>query len=247
MPKRPRSSVSAHGAYMQSLKRRRTSAKATAHKAMTIAKQTRKFVNKTIENKQVSFQQLSIDVASGVGGYSSNIAAGVPPVLPVINPEIKIGSEDGALTTNSSSRIGNSITLMRSGIDFTFDVAVSTEPYNKFRLIVVESTEGAEILALSDILLFPTQPMSSVYTTKSLTNKRYKILMDKKFTVSSGYTGAKFIKFRKRYGKTGRVINYDGINVAPTDYKLTVLCVSDSTVAPHPKMEYTMRHHYKDA
>jgi len=213
--------------------------KSTAKKALSLAKKNKRFIDKTIENKQVAALRPSIFVDNT--GYSSNVAGDF------VNPTMKIGPEDGILTVGSSSRIGNSITLMRSQIDFCFDVAVSTEPYNKFRLIVVESTEGAEQLALDDILLFPLQPMSSVYTTKSLTNKRYNILLDKKFTVCNGNTGARFIKFKHKYGKEGRVINYDGAAVDPVDYKLTILCVSDSTVAPHPSMEYTLRHSYKDA
>ncbi len=213
-----------------------------AKKALRIAKTTKKFVDKTIENKQVAFQRVPIFVDTG--GYSSNNPGGTADP---VQPSMRIGSEDGILTTGSSSRVGNSITLMRTLIKFCFDVSATSETYNKWRLFIVESTEGAEELELSDILQFPLQPMSSMYTTKSLTNKRYKILLDKRFEVNRNNNGARFMTFKHHYGKNGRVINYNGANEIPVDYKLTIIAVSDSTVAPHPQMQYTLRHSYKDA
>lgn len=224
------------------LKKWQSHQKNKANKALKLAKQNKKFLDKTIENKQVAFQRVPIFVDTG--GYSSNNPGGTADP---VQPSMRVGAEDGVLTTGSSSRVGNSITLMRTGIDFCFDVSTTSETYNKWRLIIVESTEGAEVLALSDILQFPLQPMSSCYTTKSLTNKRYNIMLDKKFEVNRNNNGARFLRFNKHYGKTGRVINYNGANEDPIDYKLTIIAVSDSTVAPHPQMQYTLRHSYKDA
>ncbi len=221
---------------------KKQSVKNKASKALALAKSNKRFLDKTIENKQVAFQRVPIFVDTG--GYSSNNPGGTADP---VQPSMRVGAEDGVLTTGSSSRIGNSITLMRTSIDFLFDVATTSETYNKWRLIVVESTEGAEVLALSDILQFPLQPMTSVYTTKSLTNKRYNILMDKRFTVDINHKGAHWIYFRHKYGKEGRVINYNGANEDPIDYKLTIIAVSDSAVAPHPQLQYTLRHSYKDA
>jgi len=214
-------------------------AKATASKALALAKQNKKMINKTIENKQVNALRPPIFVTTA--GYDAQV------VGDTIQPTMRQGPEDGDQTVGSSSRIGNSITLMRTAIDFVFDVAVSTEPYNKFRIVVVESTEGNQAISAVDIFENPTSPFISQYTTKTNANKRYKILFDKKFTVATGFNGAKFLKMVKKYGKTGRVVDYSGSPETPTNYNINILCWSDSTVAPHPQLSYTLRHTYKDA
>jgi len=228
----------------KSYKRRRYGRKprtdfSIAKKALNVAKTTRRMVNKTIENKQVSALRPTIFVTSA--GYNA-ITVG-----DTIQPTMRQGVEDGSQTVGSSSRIGNSITLMRTGFKFMFDVASTSETYNKFRLIIVESTEGNNAIGAADVLESPTQPMTSLYTTKTNTNKRYKIWLDKVFEVNRNAHGSKPIEFVKHYGKTGRVVDYSGSPETPTNYNLNILCFSDSTVAPHPSMEYCLRHTYKDA
>lgn len=199
----------------------------------------KKMVNSTIENKQVNFKQVPIFVSNAA--YDAN-ALGY-----LIQPFLSQGTSDGTTTSGSAARVGNSITMMRTQIKFNFDVSATSENYNKFRLIVCESSEGAQAIALGDILLDSAQPMSSQYTTKSSTNKRYDVKLDRVFECNRYGKGSKQITLNIRYGKAGRVVNYDGTSAAPTDYKLSILCVTDSTVAPHPSMEYTLRHIYKDA
>ena len=48
------------------------------------------------------------------------------------------------------------------------------------------------------------------------------------------------MKMVKKYGKSGRVIDYTGSPETPTNYNINILCFSDSSVAPHPTMEYTL-------
>ncbi len=214
-------------------------AKAKANKALRLAKENKKMLNKTIENKQVNALRPPIFVTSA--GYDAQV------VGDTIQPTMRQGVEDGEQTVGSSSRIGNSITLLRTAIDFNFDVAATSESYNKFRVIVVESTEGNQAISAVDCLENPTSPFISQLSTKTNNNKRYKILLDKKFECNRGHNGAKFMKLIKKYGKTGRVVDYSGSPETPTNYNINVLCWSDSTVAPHPTMAYSLRHTYKDA
>ncbi len=215
------------------------SAKRKANKALREVKSLKKLVNKTLENKQVNALRPPIFVTSS--GYDAQV------VGDTIQPTMRQGPEDGDQTVGSSSRIGNSITLMRTAIDFNFDVAATSEAYNKFRIIVVESTEGNQAISAVDVLENPTSPFISQYSTKTNNNKRYKILYDKKFECNRGHNGAKFLKLIKKYGKSGRTVDYSGSPETPTNYNINVLCWSDSTVAPHPTMAYTLRHTYKDA
>jgi len=210
-----------------------------AKKALNIAKTNRTFMKKTMENKQVSALRPSIFITTA--GYDAQT------VGDTIQPTMRQGAEDGSQTVGSSSRIGNTITLMRTAIDFNFDIATTSEDYNKFRLIVVESTEGNQQITLADVLETPGNPFVSLYTTKSNTNKRYKIWFDRTFEVNRGHNGSKRFHIVKKYGKTGRTVDYSGSPETPTNYNLNILCVSDSTVAPHPFMEYALRHTYKDA
>jgi len=221
------------------LNHKRLRAGAKANKALREVKALKKMVNKTIENKQVNALRPSIFVTSA--GYDAQV------VGDTIQPTMRQGPEDGDQTVGSSSRIGNSITLMRTQMKFNFDVAATSESYNKWRVIVVESTEGNQAISAVDVLENPTNPFISQYTTKTNNNKRYKILFDRIFETNRGHNGAKFYNFLKKYGKTGRVIDYSGSPETPTNYNINVLAWSDSTVAPHPSMAYTLRHTYKDA
>lgn len=215
--------------------------RSTANKALSLAKQNRDMLNKTIENKQVNASQSEIFVSNG--GYDAN-SLGV-----LIQPFLSQGVQDGDSTSSSNARVGNSITLLRTQVKFNFDVSATSETYNKFRVIVAESAEGAQTLTLSDILHNPTAPLcfSSQYTTKTSTNKRYNRKLDRVFEVNRNRNGSKQITLNINYGKTGRVVNYDGNSATPTDFKLSILAISDSSVAPHPTMSYTLRHIYKDA
>lgn len=213
--------------------------KTTATKALALAKQNKKMINKTFENKQVNALRPPIFVTSS--GYNAQV------VGDTIQPTMRQGPEDGSQTVGSSARIGNTITLMRTAVQFNFDVAATSETYNKFRVVVVESIDGNQAISATDIFENPTSPMVSQYTTKTNTNKRYKILFDRKFTVNRNHDGAKWMKLIKKYGKTGRTVDYADSVETPTNYNINILCFSDSTVAPHPTMAYTLRHTYKDA
>jgi len=212
---------------------------AIAKKALSVAKTNRSFMRKTLENKQVSALRPSIFVTNA--GYDAQ------NVGDTIQPTMRQGTEDGSQTVGSSARVGNTVTLMRTAIDFNFDVAATSEAYNKFRCIVVLSTEGNQQITLADVLETPNNPFVSLYTTKSNTNKRYKIIFDKIFECNRGHNGSKRFHIVKKYGKTGRTVDYSGSPETPTNYNINILAVSDSTVAPHPTMEYALRHTYKDA
>lgn len=220
-------------------RRRKKKNRSSAKKALSLAKFNKKFIMKVIENKQVNALRPPIFVTSS--GYDAQV------VGDTIQPTMRQGTEDGDQTVGSSARIGNSITLMRTAIKFNFDVAATSESYNKWRVIVVESTEGNQAIAAVDVLENPTSPFISQYTTKTNNNKRYKVLFDRIFETNRGHNGAKFYNFIKKYGKAGREVNYSGSPETPTNYNINILAWSDSTVAPHPTMAYTLRHSYKDA
>ena len=209
-----------------------------------VISQLKKFVDKTIENKQTNYKQLPVQVSNA--GYAS---AGFFGVLQ--------GAGDGTDSGSSNARIGNGVTLMRTLIKFNFDVAspqATSEQYNKIRLIVVASADGSQSLGISDVLRYHSYTaegdlvFASPLTTKTGTNRRYNLLMDKVFEVNYGHRGSKQITLKKKWGKTGKVINWNGnTSASPTDFKISVICISDSAAANHPTMSFAVRHTYKDA
>lgn len=218
--------------------------KSTATKALALAKQNKKMISKTIENKQTNYKQLPVQVSTA--GFAS---AGFFGVLQ--------GAGDGTDSGSSNARIGNTVSLMRTLVKFNWDVAspqATSEQYNKVRLIVALSEDGSQTLGISDILRYHNYTVdgdlvfASPYTTKTTTNKRYQILMDKVFELNYGHRGSRQINLIKRYGKTGKAINWDGnVSAAPVDYKLSVIAITDSLATNHPTMSFAVRHTYKDA
>jgi len=214
----------------------------TARKAYSLAKSVDRLVNKTLENKQINSAIQDQDVP--MGGYAASGFLGIVQ-----------GPADGS-TIGSAARIGNSITLMKTRISANLEVAqgATAEDYNKIRFIVVQSKEGTQSLALSDVLLYSDYVtdgdlvFTSPYTTKSATNKRYSIVCDKVFEVNKYSNASRRFNILKRYGKSGRVVNFNGnSSSAPVDFKTTIMAISDSTVATHPTLTCSIRHTYKDA
>lgn len=202
-----------------------------------------KFVNKTIENKQLNYSITATSMNSS--GYSTkNFMASAT------------GAEDGA-NLGDSARIGNSVTLLRQDWGFNFQGS-STDTYNQIRMLLVESKDGAQELSLDDVLYYSNYSVhgdnvfSSPYTTKTQTNKRYKVHMDKCFTISGlatkgGVPPAKVIKHKIRW-KGGKVVDYNGpSNGNPVNFKMNLLVITDSVSATHPTMSYNVRTIYKDA
>ncbi len=229
---------------MYKAKKPNASSKAKANKALKEVKQLKKLVNKTIENKQVNYSITSTSISSS--GYATRNFL-----------QLATGAEDGN-NYGDSARVGNSITLMNQHFGFNI-VGSSTDTFNQIRVLLVESTEGSQDISINDVLrygnysTFGDNVFSSPYTTKSDTNKRYKVHMDKCFVLSGlatkgGCPPCKVIRHTIRYGKNGKVVSYAGSSASlPTNHKINLLIISDSVSATHPTMSYNVRSTYKDA
>lgn len=207
-------------------------------------KDLEKFVFKTIENKQVNYSITATSMSSS-GYATSNFI------------QLETGAEDGA-NYGDAARIGNTITLMNQRWGFNFQGS-STDTYNQIRVLLVESKSGAQNITLDDVLhysnysVFGDLVFSSPYTTKSDTNKRYKVHMDKCFCLSGlptkgGVPPVKVIKHNIKFGKHGKLLEYSGPGATlPTNHKMNLLVITDSVSASHPTMSYNVRSTYKDA
>lgn len=238
MPKRKRISPKTFAGAVRYAKRKRYARGSTAKRALSMAKQVKRLVNKTIENKQISWKQSTTVSTAGYRNYGFiTIAQGVTD-----------GDGQG-----SAARIGNKVTLMSMNWKFGFQIPDASESNNKIRVLLVESTEGAVALSKEDILKYHNyttdgnQVFISPYTTKTDTNKRYKVHMDRTFSMSLYKNPSIRFSHKITFGKTGRVINFNDQYTGPVDCKFTLIAISDSTVATHPTMDANMKLVYKDA
>lgn len=198
-------------------------------------KKLESFVYKTIENKQVDYvQDLSISSA-GTETY---------PLL-----RVSQGVRDGDVV-GDPARIGSNITLMKERCDMNF---LAGDSYNQIRVLIVESMDGNQNLDISDVLEYSNYAITgdrvfvSPYTTKTSTNRRYKVHMDKCFELNVNSKATKQIHWKKNY-KNGKVIEFnDNASDVPTSRQQHIFILSDSTSAIHPTCKYVWRSTFKDA
>lgn len=207
-------------------------------------KKLESFIHKTIENKQVNYSITNTSMNSA--GYETRNFI-----------QLATGAEDGA-SYGDAARIGNTITLLNQRWGFNFQGS-STDTWNQIRVLLVESLDGSQDIGLDDVLyysnysVFGDNVFSSPYTTKTDTNKRYKVRMDKCFTLSGlatkgGVPPAKVIKVNIKFGKNGKMLEYSGPGATlPTNHKMNLLVITDSVSSTHPTMSYNVRSTYKDA
>ena len=189
-------------------------------------KNLEEFVYKTIENKQIEYQNQTT-VSSGGFTASSYL-------LPIL----RTGAEDGA-ANDDPARVGNTISLMRTCLTGNCTV-VSTDHNNRIRLLLVASKDGSQEITASDVLSYSNFSthgdlvFSSQYTTKAATNKNYTVLMDRVIDLNIYKNPKVNFKYVKRW-KNGKELMYDGPGAtAPTNYKLSLIGVSDSEAVAHP-------------
>ena len=202
-------------------------------------------VYKTIENKQVNYNNVNLNITSS--GVVDNAFL-----------LVKVGPDDGS-ATGDTARIGNSITLMRQQYRMSFvginPDTVLNDRWNQVRCIIAEPLDGNQPLVLSDILEFSNYSLygslvfTSSYTTKTATNRRYKIHMDKSFELNATAKGAtKIIKEDVKW-KGGKEVEFSGPGTeqVPTNHNMSLLFISDSGSPLHPQVSYSVRSTYKDS
>ena len=209
-------------------------------------KKLENMVLKTIENKQTEYVNTGLNIpSSGVrDGQFLQLTQGVA---------------DGNVTTGGvvqGARIGNSITLLRQqfNIDITQNGNVAPiDDWNRMRILIVEATDGNQPILIGDVLEYSSYAthgdmvFASPYTTKTTTNRRYKVCFDKTVELNYRAKGAsRVLKYIKRY-KNGKVVEFNDNTAIPTNHQLSLLFISDSAAIPHPQASYSVRSTYKDA
>ncbi|AXH73160.1 MAG: hypothetical protein [Circoviridae sp.] len=202
-------------------------------------------VYKTMENKQINYKNVNLAISSS--GVIDNQFL-----------QVQVGPNDGAIQ-GDPARIGNSITLYRQQYRFNFvglnPDDLTGDRWNQVRCIIAEPLDGNQALLLSDVLEYSSYftnnnlVFTSPYTTKTATNRRYKIHMDKTFELNATARGAtRVIKHDVRW-KKGKVVEFDGpgSEQVPTNHNMSIMFISDSGAVQHPSCSYAVRSTYKDA
>lgn len=200
-------------------------------------------VLKTLENKQVNYNNNLSVTSSGVNDNAFL--------------QVRVGPDDGA-AQGDTARIGNTITLYRQQYRFNFiglNPDLGGDRWNQMRCIIAEPLDGNQPLVLADLLQYPSYALygglvfASPYTTKTATNRRYKIHMDRSFELNATAKGAiKVIKHDVKW-KNGKLVEFagPGTEQVPTNHNMTIVFISDSGAIAHPQVEYSVRSTYKDA
>ncbi len=226
--------------YKRKFRKKRTDAKQNKR-----LKSLENMVYKTLENKQVNYTNTNLNINST--GVVDNAFL-----------QVKVGPDDGAVR-GDPARIGNSITLYRQQYRFNFvglnPDTVLNDRWNQVRCIIAEPLDGNQPLTLADVLeydsyiLYNNLVFTSAYTTKTATNRRYKIHMDKTFELNATAKGAtRVIKHDVKW-KKGKVVEFagPGTEQIPTNHNMSIMFISDSGSPLHPTVSYMVRSTYKDA
>ncbi len=121
------------------------------------------------------------------------------------------------------------------------------------RILIVEALDGNQPILIGDVLQYANYStdgdlvFASPYTTKTDTNRRYKVCMDKTVELNYRAKGAsRVLKYIKKWNN-GKVVEFDDNNALPTNHQMSLLFISDSAAIPHPQASYSVRSTYKDA
>lgn len=215
-----------------------------AFKQRTDAKQNKrldaleKMVNSVVETKlcrSLTQEQL---VSTSPGGLSGFIS-------------IPIGSANG-------QRSGNKVQLMSTQYRLFVrqNEGAAADLYNVARCLIIESKDGSQSLTWNDVVrLLPSgsvniySALNSGYQTDIETNKNYRVIFDSgAFNMAfNAAKQTKAINFTRKYGKAGKTLIFDPDGTTPTNFKQTIVWMSDSAATPHPVIVCDVNNRYKDA
>jgi len=149
----------------------------------------------------------------------------------------------------NSTREGDKVSLRRGTLHLSL---TRGDTSNIIRVLVVV-TPSATYAGLSDVLEYHSYSanadgvFSSPYQVKATNSEQtYTVLADRTYQLpndKSTITAKIPIKMPKK-GKSCEFVG-DG-SVAPNNYNISLLMISDSTASPHPKASYMMRWKYID-
>jgi hypothetical protein len=149
----------------------------------------------------------------------------------------------------NNQREGDKVSLRRG----TLHVSLTRgDTSNIIRLLIV-ATPSATYAGLSDVLEYHSYStnadgvFSSPYQVKATNSEQtYKVLADRVYQLPNDKSTIT-AKIPIKLPKKGKNCEFVGVgSVAPNNYNISLLMISDSTATPHPKASYVMRWKYLD-
>ncbi len=164
---------------------------------------------------------------------------------------ISLGDANGFRTGNKATLMSTQYRLM-----LRQNEGASADAYNVCRVLIVESKDGSQSLTWGDVLYRTPAANVNIYTalnspyqTDIELNKHYKVVYDSG-PINMAFNAAKqtkAINITRRYGKSGKLLNFDPNGNTPNNFKQTVLWMSDSAATPHPVIAVDVNNRYLDA
>jgi len=149
----------------------------------------------------------------------------------------------------NSTREGDKVSLRHGTLHLSL---TRGDTSNIIRVLIV-ATPSATYAGLSDVLEYHSftsnseAVFSSPYQVKATNSEQtYTVLADKVYQLK-GDMATVVDKIKIRLPKKGKSCEFVGDgSVAPNNYNISLLMISDSTATPHPTASYAMRWKYID-
>ena len=150
---------------------------------------------------------------------------------------------------SNSTREGDKVSLRHGTLHLSL---TRGDTSNIIRVLIV-ATPSATYAGLSDVLEYHSYSanangvFSSPYQVKATNSEQtYTVLADKIYQLK-GDMSTVVDKIKIKLPKKGKSCEFVGdSSVAPNNYNISLLMISDSTATPHPKASYSMRWKYID-
>lgn len=189
-----------------------------------------------IDNRLPKLEMKAVDINSFSTAVGTTAGAN--------HPMIQIAQGDTAAQRN-----GDAVVLRSSTLNLS---VVKGDTTNVMRIILA-ATPSTSNLVLSDVLQYANLtshgmlPFSSPYKFQPTTaEKTYKILFDKVYNLTDDVDTI-VEKVKLDYGKKGKRINFNSASsVAPENYNVSLMYISDSAAAGHPAISYCFRTRFQD-
>lgn len=149
----------------------------------------------------------------------------------------------------NSTREGDKVSLRHGTLHLSL---TRGDTSNIIRVLIV-ATPSATYAGLSDVLEYHSYSanadgvFSSPYQVKATNSEQtYKVLADRTYQLRNDQSTVTD-KIKLKMPKKGKSCEFVGdTSVAPNNYNISLLMISDSTASPHPKASYMMRWKYID-
>lgn len=166
------------------------------------------------------------------------------------------GVEAEGSVTPGETRIGNSVLLRSCNMNFYLNllknsdgVVVTPNSATVCRIIMAHNLSDNSQLAAADVLQSTNYAMTSTYKNAIAGGKRYKILYDKKITLTAEKPD-KVWSYKLPLPKSGRVIHYNGaLDTNPSDFNVTIMYICDSIgpLSPNkPALQMFVKSRFED-